>query len=208
MNFQYSNDFKDYSEYLDRHVADCLCKHVCRCDSDKAKALVDASVQIGYYYVWWGYGEMLWTDPERNRMVQLSRVQRFIYDNLTRPIRIVIDKDGDMWLDNLHSTLAQVLCQGMDVMVRNLPVYIVDMRSEIPKIIDGNCLVMFDYKKIQKLLIASKDRCRRVSSEVKTVGYTISDFIKDNDISLDALTITSSEIFNRFLSETDQLLRR
>lgn len=43
-----------------------------------------------------------------------------------RAVRFVITKDGRIWSDNTHWTLAHLIKNGMDVMVGDIPIYVVD----------------------------------------------------------------------------------
>ena len=74
MQFLYNDQFTDYQDYLNNKVTDSLCKHVCRCDSKKAKEVIRLSHELDYLYVYWGYEEGYHTNPELNRTVQLSRI--------------------------------------------------------------------------------------------------------------------------------------
>lgn len=206
MQFLYNDRFTDYQEFLDRKVTDSLCKHVCLCDSDKAHEVIKLSCQIGYPQAWWGYGEKYHTDPELNRTVQLSRIQRFIYDRAPQPLRLVIDQNGNLWADNLHGTIAQVICQGKDVCFNKLPVYIMDMRTSTPKIIDGHHLINLKTDKVISLLAVSWARCERSSKELAAVNYTIGEFMDENDIDWCYLTLGDRSLIDQFIKQTDRLM--
>lgn len=210
MNFEYTSSVAGYENYLTSRVCENFCKHVCRPYSLKAQRVVSISNSLGYTQVFWGYGEGYYSDIEKNRIIQISRIQRFIYDSNVRSIRVVIDKDGDMWFDNLHSTLAHVLCRGgIDnadkIKTYDLPVYIVDMRNNIPKIVDMYRLVEFDREKISGMISVSEKRCGRVSAELKQVGYTIGEFITENGISWNSLTLDKEVYTKKFIEESDKI---
>ena len=208
MEFIYRDSFnmEQYREYLNRKAVDCLCKHVCRITNPKAKALILASEAIGYPKASWGYGEGLHLHPEQNRLIQINRIQVFIYDRIVHPIRLVIDKEGEVWIDNLHSVLTQILCRGRDLELYAMPVYIVDMRGDIPKIVDGYHLIDFNREKIIRMLEFSRLRCERVSSEIKAIGYTIGEFMADNEINREALTLPSEDFYTEFIKTTADMM--
>lgn len=210
MEFLYQDRFSsgEYEKYLAGRAVDCLCKHVCMDTGEKTKALAKASEQIGYPQTWWGYEEGLHTDPTRNRLVQISRIQRFIAGGIIHSIRMVIDREGDLWPDNLHSTLAHILCRGPDTVLMQMPVYFVDMRGDIPGIVDGNRFIDFNRQKIKGLLQASEKRISRVSKAVKDVDYRIGEFMKDNEITLAAMTLPSVRFCVSFTILTDGMLNR
>lgn len=206
MEFEYHDSFDGcYMKYLGMRTGSCLCKHVCRVMDDRTRALLEASERIGYTHVTWGYGECLHTDTECNRLVQISRIQTFIYNGFVRPIRLVIDRDGDIWIDNLHSAITHMLCRGTDITLGSMPVYIIDMRHSVPVIMDGYHLIEFDRVKIGRMLTVSRHRCERVSSEIKAIRYTMEDFMKDNDITRNALTI-SPGCYEDYIAVTDRVL--
>lgn len=205
MKFEYYDyiNMDEYRHYLNQKVTDSLCKHVCRNVNSKTEALVRASEMIGYYGVWWGYGQGLHKFQERNRLVNIGRIQSFIYDRMARPVRLVIDREGEIWVDNLHSAIAHVLCRGTNITLGLMPVYIVDMSDSVPKIIDGNRVIEFDRDKIAGLLATSSNRCNRVSRDIKAVGYTIGEFMEDNEITRDAITLQVADYHN-FIKETEK----
>lgn len=206
MQFIYNDSFEGYENYLNRRALDSLCKHICRTKSDKAKDVARVSEQIGYTQAWWGRDEGYYTDPELNRIVQLSRIQTFIYDGFARPIRLVIDHNGNLWADNLHSTISQIICHGYDVTFSNMPVYIVDMRGGLPIIVDGHYLVDLKLGKIKGLLSVSKYRCERSSPKLTAVNYTIGEFIAENDLLWDELTLDSESYKETFVHNSNLIL--
>lgn len=206
MQFLYNDQFEGYMEYLDKRVTDSLCKHVCRCDSEKAQEVIRLSLQLGYPQAWWGYGEGYHTNPELNKTVQLSRIQRFIYEPVIRPLRLVIDQNGNLWADNLHTAIAQVLCRGKGILMREMPVYLIDMRTSTPKIVDGYHLIDLDRKKVTGLLAVSWKRCERSSKELADVNYTIGEFMVENDLNRDALTLPDTSFMENYICCSDRLI--
>ena len=125
---------------------------------------------------------------------------------MPRPLRLVIDQDGSLWADNLHGTIAQVICQGMSVTFKDLPVYIMDMRTIVPKIIDGYHLIDLDTNKVTGLLSVSWKRCERSSKELKAVGYTIGEFMDENDLNQNELTLNDLSYLDKFVIKTDLIM--
>ncbi len=203
MNFYYYDSFKSYADYLDVKVTDCLCKHICRLNSEKAVRLKDTRFALGDYNVFWGYGESLYKDPEKNRLIQLSRIQKFIFDHYVHTIRCIIDKDGDLHVDNLHSALAHVIAGGKDITLRDMPVFILDTRSST--IADEYHIVHISFNDINNILCDGNFTNSRMSSATKSVGYTIGEFMTDNDISRDALTLEGCAHYHEFMQKSKQL---
>lgn len=66
-----------------------------------------------------------------------------------RAVRFVITRDGRIWSDNTHWTLAYFLKYGMEITIMYIPMYIVDFREDVPTIFDKNGTVfdsLFDIR--------------------------------------------------------------
>lgn len=207
MEFLYTDNFDHYMSYLSQPAEEGLCKHVLRNVNNKTRNLVTASEAIDYHHVWWGYGQNLHTDPERNRLINIGIIQKIIYDCHIHPVRLVIDREGWLWADNLHNTIANILCRESGVSFLSMPVYIVDMRGPIPKIADKYHVVDLDREKLKGLLIVSQNRINRVSPQIRKVNYTIREFMNDNDINIGALTLSDFTYYEEFIRKGDKMIR-
>lgn len=165
------------------------CKHVMDVSSQKAEKLLDVSVAAGYENAMWGYGEALYKVPDYNRIVQIGRIQRFIYKGLIRPVRIVIDSKGCWWPDNLHTTIAHILCQGSGCKVIDIPFYIIDLsaKQDVVTIYDPYRLV--DLNRADDVIHSALMRESQTNDQIRSVNYSIQEFMADNNICWEALTL-------------------
>lgn len=196
-------EFTDAAGYL--KIQDMRCKHVCRLESFKAQELLRASRDIGYDQCLWGYGENYGNDPELNRIVQLSRIQRFIYDGFVHPIRIVADDKNVLWIDNMHSAVAQAVSRGEGCTLAEVPYFIVarDQGTGYTQIYDPHKLV--DLNRAYGMLTVADIRLTRVSDNVRRVGYTVGDFMKENEFDKEHMTI-GFEHYDNFNDLTDKMV--
>lgn len=194
MDFVYLEDYADYEQMLDVRIKDCICKHVLRLGSDKANKVYQISESIGYQKVIWGYGQGLSVFPTRNKTINMWKMQAMIYDGVIRPVRLVIDKNGVLWVDNLHTAIKDILVLGDDTKLSDIIVYIVDMRTSPVTVVSINDSVVKNFNAIVGAIKSAKDRLERVSSELYDVGYTIGNFMEDNEITLSEFTLTSEQI--------------
>lgn len=181
MCFKYTDNYECYIEVMKTPLASCLCKHVLNDESSKAKAVKKESLNIGYTQVQWGSGEKF--ELTENRIMQLGQISRIIYKKAERPIRIVIDQHGEIWADNLHHTVAYIITKGFDVMIGEVPVYIIDMRNtNEPVIVDKDESVSKNLNNILGSIDVAAKRCRRVSEKIIDVHYTVEEFMNDNKL--------------------------
>lgn len=73
-----------------------------------------------------------------------------------RAVRFVITKDARIWSDNTHWTLAHLIKNGMDVMVGDIPMYVVDFRKKIPCIYDKEGIVFDSLHDIKSAIASAK----------------------------------------------------
>lgn len=187
-------------------VRDMQCKHVRRLHSDKAKALLAASEQIGYRECIWSCGEGYGNNAELNRTVNLSRIQRFIYDQIIRPVRIVEDEKGILWADNLHSIIAHVITRGDDCILGEIPYYLIrqNRSTEMTEIHDPYKL--FDLRQYYGALTSADMRLSRINDDIRSVGYTIGEFMDENELYQECMTL-DIETYGFFRDETDKLMQ-
>lgn len=102
--------------------------------------------------------------------------------------------------------IAQVICHGKGILMREMPVYIMDMRTSVPKIVDGYHLVNLEREKVTGLLTVSWKRCERSSKELAAVNYTIGEFMAENDLDWCYLTLDDRSLCDRFIQHTDRLM--
>lgn len=205
-SFYYVGERCEFSDNAGKSVISNMpCKHVCRLESYKAQELLRVSEAIGYRKCIWGEGEGYDSNPELNRVVNLSRIQRFIYDKIIRPVRIVADSEGILWADNLHSAISHVISRGDGCILADIPHYIIAQDK------DSGCTVVYDpYKqvdlnKLYGALTSADKRLSRVDDNVRRIRYTIGDFMKENELDRDHMTL-SFEYYNDFNDEMDKII--
>lgn len=189
MDFIYTDNQEDYTYVLETRISECRCKHVLSVENPKAVRVKELSEKIGYEAVQWGTHENLTEDMEVCRQVQLFRIQRMIYKDIKNAMRVVIGKKNDIWIDNLHTSIAAIITNGSDVKIKDIKCYIVDMGASIPVVCDINGSVRKNVMDIQGAVRASEARLSRVSTELLELNYTIGDFIKENRLTREHMTI-------------------
>lgn len=207
LSFAYTQNIPpDIEEYEDMFLKNMPCKHVMRLSSEKAVARFKASIKIGYDRVVWGKRSGLSANEDWNRKVQLNDIQNIIYKKRIHPVRVVIDDMGVPWIDNLHNGIANILCND-GAKLRDIPHYIARHNDEYNiELIDPYNVI--DLSRIDGLLEYTEARFSRVSQEVSSVEYSIEEFMEDNDIRKDELTIDDSYYAEYFALIHDFLAKR
>lgn len=200
MQFLYTDDLSGYQKILNSRIVDMPCKHVMNLESEKARALRDASVNCGYYNVLWGYGTGICSNYSDNRIVQIHTVSKMIYKCLSDPFRIVIDRTGYAWIDNLHSAIRDVIVFGDGIRVSDARFYIVDLSRDVP-VAAGDGTLSHSIDDIMGAVDVAVKRDQRVNDAVRAVGYTIGEFMKDNLISREAVNLPD-ECFALYVSQS------
>lgn len=198
--FLYTDDYSDYKKMLNVKITDCLCKHVMTLNTRKAQAVYMEAQKVGYHKVMWGYGQNLSKYPAKNREAQLMTIQRMIYDLYNHAIRIVIDKEGILWIDNLHTAIKDVLVYGENQIIGDSKIYIVDLSQDIPKIVNINGSVSDSVYDIENAIVSAKTRLKRITPELSQIKYTIGDFMKDNNINRECLTL-DEKAYDKYIYE-------
>lgn len=190
MQFTYIDEINNYESILDMNIKDCLCKHVLRLNSDKSTKLLLESQQIGYDGAMWGFICGLDKDLEHNRLCQIFMIQQMIYKKVNNAIRIIVDKDNNIWIDNLHTAIKHILLLGEDVKIKDINVYILDMRNDMnPIIVDINNSIKNNLDDIKGTIEMGYKRLKRVNNSIVDIHYTIGEFLKENDIDENAFSI-------------------
>ena len=198
--FLYTDDYTEYRKMLDVKITDCLCKQVLTLNTKKAQEVYMEAQRIGNQKVMWGYGQNLSNYPTKNREAQLMLIQKMIFDLFDRAIRVVIDKEGFLWIDNLHTAVKDVIVYGVDHKLIDSNVYIVDMRGDIPKVVDIDGSVSDSVFDITNAVACSAKRIKYITPELHKINYTIGEFIKDNEISRENLTL-DVKIYDKYVDE-------
>lgn len=187
LNFIYSENATAYSEIENRPLRDCICKHVMCLKSEKSKAVYEESVRIGYKQVMWGFGSGIWKNPDQNRIIQMQCIRRMLYKKYNGPYRIVIDKAGEPFVDNLHTAIRELILYGGDVKIKDTKHYMVDTRTNPYTIVNVDGTVRQNFPDIAGCLKVSNDRLSRITPKLKSINYTIFEFMHDNNITKEKL---------------------
>lgn len=142
VEFDDSNPASSIQNFLSTKLMEVESKHVAFLD-DKTKIFFELSEKVNYNNTILGI--------HRNATIQNEyfRINNMSKSACPRAVRLVITRDGRIWSDNTHWTLAYLLKYEMNIVIKDIPMYIVDFRKDIPSIFDKNGAVfdsLFDIK--------------------------------------------------------------
>lgn len=153
--FQYENYKKEnppftITNYLCKRLEDVESKHVADF-RDSTKVFFEFSKLVGYPNTVLGI--------HRNASIENEyyRIKNMCHSICPRAVRFVISKDGRIWSDNTHWSLAYFQKKGGDTLIIDIPMYIIDFRESYPIIYDQDGVV-FDSIYDIKCAIASANR--------------------------------------------------
>lgn len=187
MDFIYTENLGRHAGLLSLKLKDFPCKHVMDVSSRKAQALLDASLNLGYNETLWGFGEGLYLRGDENRLAQLHIIRRMVYKQCMRPFRVVIDRSGMPWIDNLHSAIRDILVFGDGITLSDAMFYVIDVSGRTPVAIDVGDSLSDNLSDIQGAVDVARKRDMRTDDAVRRIGYSIGDFLSDNNITRAAL---------------------
>lgn len=103
------------------------------------------------------------------------RIQNMSYSVCSRAVCFVISNDGRIWSDNTHWTLAYILQKGTDVLIKDIPMYIIDFREACPIICDKNGVVFDSIYDIKYAITSAKRIQKRLNLgwRPSELSYTI-----------------------------------
>lgn len=150
INFENENSPLTIADYLCKKLEDVESKHVADY-RDSTTVFFEKSNLVGYPNTILG--------AHRNAIIrnEYFRIQNMSHSLCNRAVRLVISKDNRLWSDNTHWTLAYIVGMGSDILVADIPMYIVDFREPYPVIYDKDGVV-FDSIYDIKCAIASAKR--------------------------------------------------
>lgn len=187
---------KEYLEILNKPLLSCICKHVMGLSSEKAQRVFTESNRIGPSKSIWGMSQRLHLKPEINRISQISVIQTMIYKNRINPVRIIIDKSGTPWVDNLHTAIANILVHPDGMTLGNMSIYMVDTRTSPYTIVSFNDSVRLNRSDIKGILDSAEKRLLKISAELININYTLEEFLDDNAINRECFTLEDN-YFNK-----------
>lgn len=164
----------EMSKLLNMKLVDLECKHIPLVNKENHEIYIN-SKGIGYNYLLFGSHR-----ENYNLSNELNRVKNMSNSSCLRAVRIVLTNDGKIWSDNTHWTIAYIYRFGKDSRLRDIPIYIVDLRYKIPSVIDCDNTLFDSISNIQKAIIASSSIQNRINSGWrKNQSYTINNFLND-----------------------------
>ena len=114
---------KSILDYISTKLIDVESKHVAFLEQ-KNKIFFDLSEKVKYDNTVLGIHRNATIQNEYFRIINMSK------SICPRAVRFVITKDARIWSDNTHWTLAHLIKNGMDVIVGDIPMYVVDFRKK------------------------------------------------------------------------------
>lgn len=185
--FVYTEDLENYQWVLETPILECRSKHVLSLESEKAKMLLEASSEIGYPGCMWGYTSAYLKDPEVNRVCQMFTIHKMLQKGISNSLRVIIGKKNDIWLDNMHTAIRNVLIYGYNVKLKDINMYIVDMRNpQIPVVVNYNNSLNSSLDDIKAVVDRGENRMNRTKGRVRDINYTACEFINDNNITIES----------------------
>lgn len=174
------------SEYLlNMKLTDMFCKHVIKTEgmSIKAENLYLESVKLEYNICEWGSHNGHPSDI----LFHIDKITKMEKDNYNHALRIVVCKYDfsntyTVWIDNLHSSIKYIRKYGINVKLRDVPFYVVDISDYNNPTINGyNGSLRENYEDILGAISCAYKRFRRSNSkELIEIRYTLGDFLYDN----------------------------
>lgn len=164
----------EIEELLNMKLIDLECKHIPLLNDENNKIYTN-SEKIGYKYALFGSHRV-----DYKLSNELNRIENMSNSNCLRAVRVVLTNDGKIWSDNTHWTIAYIYKFGKESTLRDIPIYIVDLRYELPIVIDCDNTLFDSVSNIQKAILASLNIQNRISKGWrKNQKYTISNFLND-----------------------------
>lgn len=168
--------------YLNMELKSLLCKHVFSL-TEKAYALLNASIMIGYDYCLWNVAN----NKPQDFNYDMNRILKMEKENYNHALRIIACKyefsdEKYYWCDNIHSAIKYIRQYGDNVELKDLPFYVVDCE-------ENKKTTVYSYNKSVRLIekdiigiVKAADKRYRWSRYKKLVdvSYTIKNFIDDN----------------------------
>ena len=195
MKFIVSDNIEsDYRDILRLALRDCNCRRVIKTDSDKSKKLYDL-LKDRPSKVLWGYEDNL-AYFNNNRFLQfMVSIQNMLIFKDFKPFRIVIDKCGYIWIDNIQVATKDMLIRDMDITIGECGHYIVDLRGEIPVVAGVMGALSNDLLDIAKAVdLAEKHFGDSMPDEARELKYTLKEFLDENGVTKNMVTVSPETI--------------
>ncbi|WP_455617949.1 hypothetical protein [Eisenbergiella sp.] len=161
-------------DFLNKHIEDVESKHVAGY-SNRTKVFFEYSEKVGYSNTILGAHRSATIENE------YFRIQNMGKSKCNRAVRFVICKNGVIWSDNTHWTLAYLLQNGSNTSIYDIPSYIIDFREEFPIIYDKDGVVFDSISDIKSAIASAKRIQDRIDLgwRPKEKSYTIKQLYRD-----------------------------
>lgn len=177
------NDIPSY--LLDMPLIEMRCKHVFNPGIKEDTVLLESN-RIGYKWCEWGR----YSGHEKNFKYHMGVIHRMEKDDYFHAVRIVVcaydfSVEKYIWVDNLHSAIRYMRKYGVNVLLRQIPFYVVDITQPIVRIFAYSEYLRTTREDIQGAIDCAYKRKERSDSEVLiNADYRLLDFVKTNPMFL------------------------
>lgn len=167
----------DIIAYIDKKLIDTQAKHVAF-KHEHTDIFFELSQKVKFDNTILGIHRGSSVENEYLRIINMSE------STCPRAVRFVISKDGRIWSDNTHWTLAYLYKYGLNTKVNDIPMYIIDLRTLKPVIYDFNGVVFDSLADIKNAIIASKQIQERLDSgwRPENISFKIGNLYHDLEI--------------------------
>lgn len=174
------------NEYLlSIRLVDMRCKHALS-TSDKGREVIRLSSLIGYASAEWGFHS-----NHLDIRYHADVIMKMEKDGYTHAQRVVICnydfcKEPCIWLDNMHSAVLAVRRHGMNVRLKDIPFYVVDISGNEPVVSENDTGVLdMELKHIEGAVDCAYKRHEWSNSEqLVNLNYRLGEFLSDNPVLL------------------------
>lgn len=162
------------TDFLCKKIEEVESKHVANYKDD-TRIFFRFSEKVGYP------NTVLGIHRNSNIQNEYFRIQNMSQSTCNRAVRFVISKDGRIWSDNTHWTLAYLLQKGRNTLVSDIPAYIIDFREIVPTIYDKEGVVFDSIYDIKNSIASAKRIQERIDLGWRPIkfSYTIKQLHSD-----------------------------
>ncbi len=162
------------TNYLTKKIEDIESKHIVEY-KDNTNKFVKYYQKVGYTNV------VIGTHRNINIEDDFYRIQNMSKSICKRAVRFVISRDGRVWADNTHWTLAYLMKKGVATTILEIPSYIIDFRNVIPTIYDKDGVVFDSIFDIKSAIASAKRIQERLDLgwRPSELSYTIKELYHD-----------------------------
>lgn len=177
INYSYYevNSINEIVDIQDVSLFSLESKHVGDIRSSTAENIYRMGKEIGYQNIKLGAHR---SEHGADIEGEINLILKMTFDkNFDRAVRVVVDKDGKYWADNTHTVISYI---GRNKRyLSEIPVYVVDFRAELPKVISVNNSIQGDLQDLRNVLSSAKRIVERNEAGWRTDDWKIGDLVQD-----------------------------